>query len=87
MGCLFVLAFYLFCFGFEAGSQVSQTGLELTVLKDDLELEILLPPLPACQDDRLVPPHPVYVVAGDQTQAGCKLSRRTKDRPLSQPPG
>lgn len=74
------------CFVFEAGSQVSQADIELNVLKDDLELKILLPPLPECQDYRLVPPHLVYVVAGDQTQC-CMLSRHTKTDHISSPQG
>lgn len=67
LGFLFVLSLF-FCF--EAGSHVSQAGLKLNVLKGDLELEILLSPLPECPDGRLALPRPVYVVAGDQTQ-GC----------------
>jgi hypothetical protein len=61
-----------FCL-FITGSYVDQAGLKL----QDLELLILLFPLPKYLNDRHVPPHLVYAVLGIEPRALCVLGQHS----------
>lgn len=77
----------LFCLFFEAGSRVSQAGLKLSVAKDGLYLEILLPPLLRASITGLHHHAQFMWVLGMKLRASGELTRPTTARATTPTPG
>lgn len=82
--------FFLFVFFFEGGqgartgSCVTQTDLASnSLIENDLELQILLLPVPECSGCRLGAPCKFYVVLALGPRASCRLGKHTISPPAS----